>query len=93
MADIIKEMLKLLPQGKISESAFEGANVVLYTKDPEFFLNGRTQITELVSTFKKRIELRADPSICKDVDESREAIKKIMTEETKQCQNCSMRKP
>lgn len=81
MTDIIKEMEKRLPAGKVSESAFEGANVVLYTKDPKFFLEGRPKIKELVSEFKKRIELRADPSICRDIDETKEVINKLMPKE------------
>ena len=39
MGDIIKEIMKGLPEGKISDINFEGANIVLYTKDKEFFLN------------------------------------------------------
>ena len=36
--EIIKEMLKALPDGVISDAAFEGANIVLYTKDKTFGL-------------------------------------------------------
>ena len=39
MADITKEILKNLPQDKISDVNFEAANIVLYTKDKDFFLN------------------------------------------------------
>ncbi len=37
MPEIIKEILSQLPENKISDAAFEAANIVLYTKDPEFF--------------------------------------------------------
>ena len=33
MGDILKEIIKVLPEGKISDAAFEGANIVLYSKD------------------------------------------------------------
>ncbi len=36
--EIIKEILKDIPDGKISEAVFEGANIVLYTKDKDFLL-------------------------------------------------------
>ena len=39
MADILKEVIKTLPEGKIDNAAFEGANIVLYTKDKDFFFD------------------------------------------------------
>ena len=41
MTEIIKEILKHLPENKISDAVFEGANIVLYTKDKDFFLDNR----------------------------------------------------
>ena len=35
MSDIIKEIMKNLPEDKISDAVFEGANIVLYTKDKD----------------------------------------------------------
>ena len=55
MADILKEILEKLPKGSISEATFEAANIVLYTKDKEFFFNEMNKIRELVREFKKRI--------------------------------------
>ena len=54
MADIIKEILKKIPETKISLAAFEGANIVLYTKDKDFFLDNKGVIKEIVDEFKKR---------------------------------------
>jgi len=39
MGDIVKEMMERLPANKISDAGFEGANIMFYTKDREFFLN------------------------------------------------------
>ena len=39
MADILKEVIKVLPEGKISDAVFEGANIVLYTKGKKYFLD------------------------------------------------------
>jgi KH/beta-lactamase-domain protein len=82
MADIIKEILKMLPEGKISDAVFEGANIVLYTKDKKFFLNDEGAVRAAVSAFKKRIELRPDPSISEDQEKAEKAIKKILPEES-----------
>ena len=79
MADIIKEILKDLPPDKISEASYEGANIVLYTKDKEFFLHNNGLIKECVDKVKKRIELRPDPSITMNQEEAEIEIPKILT--------------
>lgn len=81
MADIIKEILKDLPEKKISDACYEGANIVLYTKDDDFFLNNNGLIKQIVDKIKKRVELRPDPSICMDMEEAEKEIRKILTEE------------
>ena len=48
MPNILDEMLKELPKDKISEACFEGANIILYTKDREFFLANSLAIKEMV---------------------------------------------
>jgi len=60
MADILKEIIKSLPEGKISEATFEAANIVLYTKDKDYFLDNNGTIKKIVDEFKKRVELRPD---------------------------------
>jgi KH/beta-lactamase-domain protein len=81
MVDIIKEILKQLPEGSISDAAFEGANIVLYTKDKEFFLNNNGMIKRIVDDIKKRVELRPDPSITMDMEKAEKEIKKIIPKE------------
>lgn len=81
MADILKEILKELPEGKISDAAFEGANIVLYTKDTDFFMDNKGIIKEIVDKFKKRVELRPDPSITMEQEKAEKAIRKIVTDE------------
>jgi len=82
MSEIIKEILKKLPEEKISEANFEGANIVLYTKDKDFFLNNNGMIKPIVDELKKRIELRPDPSICMEIEKAEKEIKKIIPEES-----------
>ena len=81
MGDIIKEILKQIPENRISDVNFEGANIVLYTKDKDFFLNNNGLIKRIVDDIKKRVELRPDPSITMDVEEAEKVIRSIIPEE------------
>ena len=81
MVDITKEILKNLPENKISDVNFEGANIVLYTKDKDFFLNNNGVIKKIVDNIKKRVELRPDPSITMDMEEAEKIIRGLIQEE------------
>jgi uncharacterized protein len=81
MADILKEIIKVLPAGKISDAAYEAANIVLYTKDKKYFLDNEGTIKEAVQQFKKRIEVRPDPSLCMDREKAEIEIRKIIPKE------------
>src|SRR3989338_3686474 len=78
MTDILKELLKVLPEGSISDATFEGANIVVYTKDKEYFLDNRGTIRQAVQEFKKRIELRPDPSICMEREKAEKLIREMI---------------
>jgi len=81
MANIFEEIMKIIPSKLISQSCFEGANIILYTKDKEFFLNNKDLVKKAVDSIKKRIELRPDPSLCMDMEKAKEVIKEIIPEE------------
>src|SRR3990167_2359314 len=81
MADILKEIIKVLPEGKISEAAFEGANIVLYTKDKEYFMDNQGTIRDAVKEFRKRIELRPDPSLCLEKGKAEKIMKELIPAE------------
>ena len=81
MPDIIKEIMKDLPHDKISDACYEGANIVLYTKNKEFFLDNGGLIKNAVDKVKKRIELRADKSLLMDQELTEKKIRKIIPEE------------
>ena len=81
MANIIDEVLKHIPKGKISEACFEAANIVLYTKDKDFFLQNNGIIKKIVDDIKKRVELRPDPAITLDQEKAEKEIKKILPKE------------
>ena len=80
MVDILKDVQKELPK-VISSANFEGANIVLYTNDMDFFKDNGGKIRELVGKFKKRIELRADSKLLKDEEETEKIIKDTVPED------------
>jgi len=81
MTDILKSILEDLPKGDISEAVFEGANIVLYTDNNNFFLNGESKIKEIVNKIKKRVELRADEKILLKKEQAEKEIRKIVPAE------------
>ncbi len=80
MTDILKHIKDKL-HSSITEANFEGANIVLYTDNENFFREGEGKIKELVNEIKKRIELRADQKILQDQEKVKEQITKIVPAE------------
>lgn len=81
MADILKTILAEFPEKKISEATFEGANIVLYTNDREFFLVGDSLVRDTVKKVKKRIELRASEEMLLPQEESEKIVRQVIGEE------------
>jgi len=81
MPDILKDIQKELPK-IISSANFEGANLVFYTDDMDFFKDNQGKIKELVNKFKKRIELRADPKLLKEQEETEKIINETIPEDS-----------
>ena len=81
MPDIIGSILKELPPKIIKDAQFEGANIVLYTTDREFFLNSESPIKAIVDKIKKRIELRADESILLETEKAEKFIRESVPAE------------
>lgn len=80
MPDILKSIKDELPR-VVSDAIFEGANIVLYTEDKDFFKNGEEKIKEIVGKIKKRIELRADEKILANEEETEKTIRAIVPSE------------
>jgi len=78
-----KEIMKSLPsEALISSAKFEGTNIALYTKNPEFSLTELTlHLSALSKSLKKRFIIRTDPSIRLTEDETRAEITKILPKE------------
>ncbi len=73
MLDDIKA--ELPKTAMISESCYEGSEIIFYTKSKEFFSTSSGLIKKTVNKFKKRIEIRADPGIVMDEEKTIEFIK------------------
>ncbi len=77
--DILKNILDKLDY-KVKAN-FEGANIVLYTDNIDFFRNGEGKIKEIVEQIKKRIELRADEEILLDEEKAKKKILETVPKE------------
>ncbi|MBI2452516.1 beta-CASP ribonuclease aCPSF1 [Candidatus Pacearchaeota archaeon] len=80
MGDILKIIKDELPSA-ITDANFEGANIVLYTDDKDFFKGGEDKIKGVVNKIKKRIELRADQKILASEEETEKTIRALVGEE------------
>jgi len=79
---ILKELESRLPaDAGISEVKFEASEVVLYTKNPDFFRNSESCVRSIVREIKKRIEVRSDLSIVMDQEKAKEVIESIVPKE------------
>jgi len=79
---ILNRILELLPpRNGIVETAFEGANIILYTNNREFLTTCGPKIKEIVNTVKKRVEVRADQSILVQNELADKQIRDIVPKE------------
>ena len=75
--NIMVTILKSIPkEANVTRIDYEGPRIALYTKTPKFLLENNTLIASLVNEIKKRIVVRTDESIRKNVDDA----KKILSE-------------
>jgi len=79
---IIEEVMKFIPESAgVASTYFEGANIILYTTNTEFFTNHGQVIREVVSNIKKRVEVRCDPSIVLELEKAKKIIEEIVPKE------------
>ena len=75
----IKE--ELGDSAKITDHLLEGSEIVLFTKSKRFFKSNEKKIKEIVKKIKKRIEVRADPSLHMPEEQTEEFIRNIVPKE------------
>jgi len=79
---IKEEVREGLPEeADISDICFEGSEIVVYVKNKDFFINHENYVKNLVSKLKKRIDIRPDASITKDMEAVEKIIREIVPEE------------
>jgi KH/beta-lactamase-domain protein len=79
---ILKELQNKLPRdADITEVKFEGSEIVIYTKNKDFFRNSERPVKEIVKELKKRVEVRPDLSITLDTEKAKKLIEKITPED------------
>lgn len=78
MAVILDEIKAEIPKTVLAELAFEGSEIIVYTKSREFFKTSSDTIKKLVQRLKKRIEVRADPSILLEEEKTADLIRTIV---------------
>ncbi len=81
---IEEEVKTVIPSDiRITDIEFEGAELVIYTTDPEKFAERSELIKQLAKKIQKRIVVRADKSVLEDVEKAEEKIKELVPEEAK----------
>ena len=81
MADILKVILDELPPKAVESANFEGANIIIYTNNRNFFLEGEEKILSIVNKIKKRIELRAAKELLMEKEKTEKFITELVPKE------------
>lgn len=80
--DIKKDIVELIGDASLVEDInFEVSNIIVYTKNKNFFLGSSELIKSIVNKEKKRVEVRLDPSLLMDEKEAEKRITKIVPAE------------
>lgn len=73
---------KYIPEeAKPFKLSFEGPDIVVYTKNKDFFIEGLNKLRPLAKAIKKRIHVRPDPSISMPPEKAKELVMKLAPEE------------
>ena len=81
--EILEKVKANLPSDVISRTELEGSEIIVYTKDREFFKAHEDTVRAAVSEIKKRIEVRLESNLCVDQEATKETIKKLVPEDAK----------
>ena len=78
MAIILKSIPK---EANVTRIDYEGPRIALYTKTPKFLMENSALIASLVNEIKKRIVVRTDESIRKNVDDAKKILDENLPKE------------
>ncbi len=79
--EILEKLKEIFPKGSISKIELEASEIIVYTKNKEFFLNYEPYVKEAVSQLKKRIEVRAEKELLMEKSETKKKIQEIVPKE------------
>lgn len=83
LAHIRSVILKTIPpSAQVTRLEFEGPEIAIYVRNPEFLVEQSGIVSQIAKSVKKRIVVRTDPSIRKNVNEVKEYILSIASTET-----------
>jgi len=79
--EIVEKVKELLSKEKIARIEFEGSKVIIYTRDLNFFKSSEKVIKNLVSTLKKRVEIRVEKDLLMKEEDARKKIFELASSE------------
>ncbi len=74
MIELLERAEELFPKKTVDKIELEGSEIIIYTKDREFFRTCEDSVRAAVQTLKKRIEVRAHDSLLDDQDATKKFI-------------------
>ncbi|MDI6798650.1 MAG: beta-CASP ribonuclease aCPSF1 [Candidatus Aenigmarchaeota archaeon] len=81
--EILERVKSSLLKEAISRIELEGSEIIVYTKDKEFFATHEETVRKVVEELKKRIEVRPESSLCLDQEYAKRKIMEIVPEDAK----------
>jgi KH/beta-lactamase-domain protein len=78
---IVEKVKSLLPSEVVSRIELEGSEIIVYTKDKQFFQTHESVVRSIVDQIKKRIEVRPEKNILLDQEAVKEKIKEMVPED------------
>ena len=82
LQEIRQEAKKILPASiRVTDIDFEGAQLVIYTKDPDKFAEQNELVRQMAKRLQKRIVVRPDPSVLKPIEIAEQKIQELVPKE------------
>lgn len=79
--EILEKVKASLPTEAISRIELEGSEIIVYTKDRDFFVKHESTVRQVVEQLKKRIEVRPEAAICMDQEATKKKIMELVPPE------------
>ena len=81
--EILEKVKSLLPKKAVSRVELEGSEIIVYTKDRDFFQTFEETIRDTVEQVKKRIEIRPEKNLCSDEEATKQKIMEMVPSDAK----------